>query len=649
MKTRRVVLLLAALVSIGALILSPLTASGQGGLELVVDQTETDEFPVVRAMVTVIDENGIPVPGLDISNFKLFEDGQQVPITSVSPVAAEEAEISTALLIDISGSMSWPSTKPINDAKEAATMFVDQLTDHDYMAVVAFGSQVDLGEPFPTIDSTREIDFTNDKDSLKTLIASVEASDEWTALYDAIFKGVRMTTRQPPGNRAVLVLTDGHEDAPSGDEPGGSVLDREAPISEALRYGIPVFTIGLGTEVDQTYLSELALRTGGTYTSTEQSEALTPLFQSVLDRLKLRYLIEYSSEVLADGEEHSLQMEVSTVGVQDSDIATFVAGLPDVPAVRMFLGSDGGARDQQLQNGQQVDESLRITVQIDHRDPIDAVEYYVDGTMVYSATAEPYVFPWNTSEYGPLTHTIAVRVRDVDGDVGSGSIDLVLPAPPPWDWWDTVVGYWWVGGIVIILVAIVVALYLILRRRRTPQAVCSQCGARMGPDWLTCPACGASVSPPRQAPTEAGVFRLTAEEESTVADLSGVEDVTVPEMPSVAPKAPVPETRVMGAEERAFALLIVDKGERRGKQFELGAGETAIGRLGTNDIVISDPTVGRHQAKVRQEGTEFYIYDLASTNPTRVNGQEIARHRLEPQDRIEIGDTILVFKLVESV
>lgn len=641
---------LIVLTTVLVLLLAPLPAQTQGMIEVTINETESDEFPLVRAAVTVIDENGIPVPGLDISNFKLFEDEAPapVPITSMTPITADDVAVSVVLLIDISGSMSIPSVQPINDAKAAAINFVNQLSPLDSMAITAFGSQVNLSEPFPQIDPSREIGFTDDKDALNALIGSLEARDEWTALYDAIFKAVRMTSRQPAGNRAIIVLTDGHEDAPPGDEPGGSTLNREAPISEAARYGIPVFTIGLGTEIDEDYLSEAALRTGGTYDSTQDSEALTQLFQSVLERLKLRYAVEYRSKAMADGEEHSLQIEASTPGGEDTDITTYVARPPDVPAVRQFFSFQEGERDAQLKDGQEVGEPLRITVQIDHRDSLDRVEYYLDGTAVFSTTVEPYVFLWDVAQYEPLTHTLMVRVHDVDGDVGTGSIDLVVPAPPPPTPQELLARYWWVIGIALVILAIVVALFVVLRGRRQAPPTCRQCGQSLDPDWVKCANCGTPVSAAARLPTEAGVYRPALEEGITIPEQPIVDTETMSEMPGVERTARAPETVILGEKEEHLAWLIVKEGERRGKEFRLHAGDTTIGRRGTNDIVLSGDTVSRNHAKIRLEGTEYCIYDLGAKNSTRVNGQDIARHRLEQGDTLEIGDWILVFKRVDT-
>lgn len=641
MNTLKLLRNLSLTLTILVLLLAPLPVWTQGVLEVTVNETESEEFPRVRATVTVIDENGIPVPGLDIASFQLVEDDIKLPITSVTPITAEDAVVSTALLLDISGSMSIPSVQPIDDAKAAATNFVNLLGDQDFMALVAFGSQVELGEPFPLVDPAREMDFTDDRDALETLIASLEARDEWTALYDAIFKGVRMASRQPAGNRAVILLTDGQEDAPPGDEPGGSTLEREAPISEAVRYGIPVFAIGLGTEIDEAFLSEVALRTGGTYISTQDSEALTELFQSVLERLKLRYIVEYSSGVLADGKEHSLRIEVSSAAAQASDTATFEAGLPDIPAVRGFFSFREGEIDEPLLDGEQLDHPLQITVHIDHEDPLNRVEFYMDGTAVLTPTMEPYLFPLDIEVY-PLTHTLTVRAYDEEGDEGSASIDLVMPPRQPFNLAD----YWWALVLALVVVAIVVAVFLVLQRRRGERAACLECGGLLEPDWLKCPTCGATVSPVEPRTAEVSVFRSGAEEGATLPEQPLVDRPTEPGIRGVAPGARVPETVFLPKEGEPLALLIVDKGERRGQQFRLHAGDTTIGRLAANDIAMSDPTVSRRQAKIRLEGAEFYVHDLATTNPTRVNGQKIVKHRLRDGDKIQIGDTVLVFKRV---
>lgn len=52
---------------------------------------------------------------------------------------------------------------------------------------------------------------------------------------------------------------------------------------------------------------------------------------------------------------------------------------------------------------------------------------------------------------------------------------------------------------------------------------------------------------------------------------------------------------------------------------------TRIGRADDNNIILKDRTISKHQAVIIQEGNNFLIDDLGATNPTLVNGQEVAQ------------------------
>jgi transcriptional regulator with GAF, ATPase, and Fis domain len=61
------------------------------------------------------------------------------------------------------------------------------------------------------------------------------------------------------------------------------------------------------------------------------------------------------------------------------------------------------------------------------------------------------------------------------------------------------------------------------------------------------------------------------------------------------------------------------------------------------DIVLDDPLVSRRHAVIIQKGGEFILQDMGARNPARVNGKEVVSHVLNATDRIEIGETELVF------
>jgi pSer/pThr/pTyr-binding forkhead associated (FHA) protein len=78
--------------------------------------------------------------------------------------------------------------------------------------------------------------------------------------------------------------------------------------------------------------------------------------------------------------------------------------------------------------------------------------------------------------------------------------------------------------------------------------------------------------------------------------------------------------------------------------YELQDGASiTIGRREDNDVVIEDPAVSGHHAKIESLGERFVLIDLQSKNGTFVNEQLINSHWLKPGDIVNIGDHSLIF------
>ncbi|HOK18698.1 MAG TPA: FHA domain-containing protein [Caldisericia bacterium] len=101
-----------------------------------------------------------------------------------------------------------------------------------------------------------------------------------------------------------------------------------------------------------------------------------------------------------------------------------------------------------------------------------------------------------------------------------------------------------------------------------------------------------------------------------------------------------------GLVEGAPALLIIKSGRKSGATFPLRKKVINMGRDSSNEIVIDDPKSSRQHAKIKLEGDNFVIYDLASSNGTLVNGEKITSVKLNDGDEIKIGDTVFAFKLL---
>ncbi|CAN5695723.1 ATP-binding protein [soil metagenome] len=93
-----------------------------------------------------------------------------------------------------------------------------------------------------------------------------------------------------------------------------------------------------------------------------------------------------------------------------------------------------------------------------------------------------------------------------------------------------------------------------------------------------------------------------------------------------------------------MASLFVIQGGDQGKRFDLWPRPMALGREGTNPIRLHDHEVSRRHAELRPiDDQEIRIVDLGSANGTYVNGQLIDQATLRSGDRVQVGQTIMLF------
>ncbi|WP_251860797.1 FHA domain-containing protein [Clostridium sp. Marseille-Q2269] len=99
---------------------------------------------------------------------------------------------------------------------------------------------------------------------------------------------------------------------------------------------------------------------------------------------------------------------------------------------------------------------------------------------------------------------------------------------------------------------------------------------------------------------------------------------------------------------RTFGLEIIhaiNKSElRKGAVIPI-RGDITIGRKPDNVLILDDPYVSGHHAKIYSKNTQHIIEDLNSTNGTLLNDKNITgKNQLSPGDLIKIGGT--VFKVI---
>ena len=100
----------------------------------------------------------------------------------------------------------------------------------------------------------------------------------------------------------------------------------------------------------------------------------------------------------------------------------------------------------------------------------------------------------------------------------------------------------------------------------------------------------------------------------------------------------------------AVPRLVIVKGPQTGRQFQLTALATHIGRAPGNQILLEDTAVSTHHAHVTEENGRYVLTDQRSTNGTflydarRKQWLKIERTELADGAQIRLGRTVLEFK-----
>jgi hypothetical protein len=110
----------------------------------------------------------------------------------------------------------------------------------------------------------------------------------------------------------------------------------------------------------------------------------------------------------------------STAGTSSSVNANGVIVVPDTTPPALVIGSPAAGG---IVSGRNVTISATAT---DSSSGIQAVEFYVDGTLLARDTSTPYTANWNLRKASKTTHTIKVRAIDNAGNAAEQSIIVTV-------------------------------------------------------------------------------------------------------------------------------------------------------------------------------------------------------------------------------
>jgi Ca-activated chloride channel homolog len=227
--------------------------------------------------VTVTDPYNRLVTGLEMENFRVFEDNVEQEVVTFS---AEDVPISIGVVFDFSGSMA----NKVGKAREAAVQFFKTANPQDEFFLVSFNERAELTSA-----------FTNSVEDLQSSLMLTSAKGR-TALLDAIYLGLSQMRGAHNGKRALLILSDGGDNHSRYNESDIKRLVKEA---DTQLYAVGIFdALGYRNRTPEelngpSLLSEITEMTGGRVFSVEKLEDLPDIASKIGMELRNQYVLGY--------------------------------------------------------------------------------------------------------------------------------------------------------------------------------------------------------------------------------------------------------------------------------------------------------------------------------------------------------------------
>jgi len=586
---------------------------------------DTNNFPEIRAYVSVTDSAGQHIPGLSAAAFTLIENS--APATQLSVM---EADLGAQVVFVLDSDAAF---KPRNAAgvtrldflKEAINQFTQTMTDGDDVTVIAPEATLiaHTRSAQPVLDALARYDSTFEGSASQADLLSIGLNFAGDA-----------TPR--PGMRRVLVV------AANGLEANVPLEDL---VARAQLAQIQIHTVYVGSaeglELPGTAnLRKLAAETGGQSVSLENANSLSPIFNVILGQ-RQQYQLTYRSALVETGQ-HALNVRVQLPDGSSLSTAAFnfplrveppLITLPTLPAI--------------LDVGTLANFSLpvQITFPDGHPRNVREAQLLVNGQPVdIQQTSTLTELIWPLGNYTEsLTYTVQARVTDELGlTAETQPVEVFVNAPA------------------LAVTASTTAaptspeapMALIIGSALLVAAVLIGGGAfwwwRMRPTYSLPPELTSPTRPIRQK-ARTGASTIPPKPRD-IGDTIPVKTPLPPKRHKTLPKMQLPHLRGPKALGKA-CLEIVESGGGGAPREDVQIFERPV-KLGRDsalaEIVFEDKSVSRLHARIAEvEPGVFRIYDEGSTSGTWVNFAQIngEGQTLKSGDVINLGRVQLKFKL----
>lgn len=251
---------------------------------------------LVNLNVTVTDRTGQPYTALKTDNFRVYDNGVEQVIHHFS---RDDVPFSMGLVLDRSGSMFMM----MKEVYQAAFHTISSSKAEDEFFLEVFSDEVKTQQ-----------DFSTDRRVLEQQLKSIGAGGA-TALYDAILEGVDHIQRGHHDKKALLVVTDGADNA--------STHRFQEVLERARQESVALYIVGMFDREElaaertsenhlKKSLTQLAEATGGKAYFPRNIKQCEQACITIAQELRQQYAVGYyPSFRLQDGRWHNVEVRLN--------------------------------------------------------------------------------------------------------------------------------------------------------------------------------------------------------------------------------------------------------------------------------------------------------------------------------------------------
>lgn len=353
---------------------------------------EDGDSYTVDVLLSALNEAQEPIAGLAERDFVISEDDQPVEVDSVEVL--QGMPISVFVVMDISGSMQG---ERLQSARFAISQFIKSLYRGDRVAVYTFNNE--LAE---IIALTEDLNEAQNSFESATIYAG-----GGTCLFDAVFAAVERASELAPGRQAVVVLSDGWDTTNGSDTCSTKTVENIIDLSAGGGHQTPIYTIGIGGDIDRKSLDTISSETGGVFTQSNLNTDLPTLFEQLANRLSSQYRLSYLSQNTPG--QHNLSIRVGGLSVEK---AFTLPGLP--PVISVAYPEEG----QILEPGV---NKIKLSL-VERGIGIDTLTFKINGVPIGAGgqiSQPPYEYDIDFSQYSGQVVEMTILALDKGGQIVS--------------------------------------------------------------------------------------------------------------------------------------------------------------------------------------------------------------------------------------